>query len=580
MQSGARVLRIAMAMAVATALAACTGGHHAPDDENSASVDRVDRVGQDPERQAPAPAVPDASTGGVVTASGFDFPSLDPGGLYDLTVNPITSALLFRSLTQYVWDPEANGMVLIPDLATDLGRPNDDYTEWIFTIRDGVRFEDGTPVTADDVAYGIKRSMDEVEFPDGPRYGNQFFLHGDSYGGAYTGGTAYDGLVVDGDQLTIKMSRPFPDMPYYGAFPEMGPVLEAGSDPSTYGSHPLATGPYKIAPNDAPGKGLTLIRNEQWDPDTDPGRHQYVDGFDFQPGGHTEAVWRSLLADRGRAQTTFTSEDIPVDLVDQVEHRAKGRLLTATLPCLLAAWPDYRRIKDLKVRRALGYAFPPFDQWSAALRSIGGITAFPASSILPPGTPGRVDYDPLAVAPGESDPAMALTLLRQAAHDPGEYRIDYPFDESDPTSEARNRLLTSALEEAGFNAVGQGVPGSRYESVRRDPSGPWNLRLHGWCADWRSGSSWFQPLFGTHGFPGWFAETDVDEEIDRIERLPLSEQDAAWGELDRMIEDRYYPVIPVAYGGTAQLHGSRLGGLHLDDFGVPTLQDVYVMPRA
>jgi peptide/nickel transport system substrate-binding protein len=84
-----------------------------------------------------------------------DIGTLDPSGTYYGASTPLSEALITRSLTQYVWDPDEQAMVLVPDLATDLGTPNADYTEWTFTIRDGVRFEDGTPVTADDVAYGI-----------------------------------------------------------------------------------------------------------------------------------------------------------------------------------------------------------------------------------------------------------------------------------------------------------------------------------------------------------------------------------------------------------------------------------------
>ena len=58
-------------------------------------------------------------------------------------------------------------MVLIPDLATDLGTPNDDYTEWTFTIRDGVKYENGQTVTAKDLAYGIDRSFDRDDVPRG-----------------------------------------------------------------------------------------------------------------------------------------------------------------------------------------------------------------------------------------------------------------------------------------------------------------------------------------------------------------------------------------------------------------------------
>jgi peptide/nickel transport system substrate-binding protein len=40
-----------------------------------------------------------------------------------------------RSLTQYKYDPTAKQMMLVPDLATDLGTHNDNYTKWSFTIR-------------------------------------------------------------------------------------------------------------------------------------------------------------------------------------------------------------------------------------------------------------------------------------------------------------------------------------------------------------------------------------------------------------------------------------------------------------
>ena len=62
-------------------------------------------------------------------------------------------SMVTRALTQYVYDPETNDMVLAPDMATDLGQPNEDNTEWTFTLRDGLKYEDGTDVKAEDVAY-------------------------------------------------------------------------------------------------------------------------------------------------------------------------------------------------------------------------------------------------------------------------------------------------------------------------------------------------------------------------------------------------------------------------------------------
>ena len=72
---------------------------------------------------------------------------------------------------------------------------------------------------AEDVAYAISRSFAIEELPDGPTYQLQFFLDGDTYKGPYKDKAPYKGVVVDGNDITIKMSRPFPEMDYYASFP-------------------------------------------------------------------------------------------------------------------------------------------------------------------------------------------------------------------------------------------------------------------------------------------------------------------------------------------------------------------------
>ena len=207
----------------------------------------------DHDRQGPAAPVEGAVAGGTVTmltSSEFEHTVFgrdggDPTGTYNWA--SFMSSYVTRSLTQYVYDPAQAAMVLVPDIATDLGTPNADFTEWTFTIRDGVRFEDGTEVTAERCRVRDQAVVRPTAFQCGPTYSNDYFLDGDTYQGPYRSGTDYDGVVVDGDTVTIKMARPFPDMPYWATYPAMGPIPENGSDPDTYGRHPLATGPYKFA---------------------------------------------------------------------------------------------------------------------------------------------------------------------------------------------------------------------------------------------------------------------------------------------------------------------------------------------
>ena len=220
--------------ALTLGLAAC-GGSSDDDDKGGKpsggfSEGASSAKDKDPTATGPAPEVEGAKTGGEITVLApdpDDGPTdLDPASLWSVTANSIAQDLLFRSLTQFRRDAETGQYVLVPDLATDLGTPNDDFTEWRFTLKDGIKWENGDPVTADEVAFGIKRSFDEETFPTGPgtAYSNPYFLGGTDYTGPYTGGADFPAVTVEGNDIVLKMAKPFSEMDYYGIFPAIGPV--------------------------------------------------------------------------------------------------------------------------------------------------------------------------------------------------------------------------------------------------------------------------------------------------------------------------------------------------------------------
>ena len=280
-----RLKRSAVAVATASllALAACGGG--GDDDEQQRDASTVDTEnlgntgdGMDPTREGPA-TIDGAKKGGtvtVLTSPGLTTP-IDPSDLYYTDTNAIMSALVTRPLTQYEYDDKTGQMILVPDLATDLGTPNEDFTEWTFTIRDGVKWENGDPVTADEVAFGIERSMDDKTFPNGPGlyYSNPYFLGGDTYKGPYTDPNGEQQAVsVDGNTVTIKMRKPFPDFPYYASFPAMGPIPRSARSP-TRPSTPSTRWrpvPYKIKQYTI-GKSLDAGTQRPVGPEHRPGSH-------------------------------------------------------------------------------------------------------------------------------------------------------------------------------------------------------------------------------------------------------------------------------------------------------------------
>jgi peptide/nickel transport system substrate-binding protein len=570
---------VVVAVAVVVVLAGCSGG----EDASPAGVRLTGSTAFDPDREGPAPPIDGAVRGGTVSVLGaldprtaaYAFSSLDPTLAYAPQPLSVLQGLVTRSLTQYVFDPDQGAMVLVPDLATDLGTPNEDFTRWTYTIRDGVRFEDGTEVTAADVAFGIKRSFDRPTFEEVAPYSTDFFLHGDTYQGPYTSGTDYDGIEVEGNTLILKMERPFPDMPYWGAFPAMGPIHERRSDPPAYGRHPLATGPYKVE-EFTPRESLTLVRNQEWDPDTDPGRHAYPDKYVFTFTERPETIDSLILGDSERGQTTVSLSGVLSH--DFARAQKLDRVVVGSGPCTYMWFPDYRKIKELEVRQALGYAYP-YARVSKALGLISGLTELPGTSLFPPGFPGRQDYNPLEVEPGQTDPAKARVLLREAGYAPGEYEISFV---SYPDQAVPEKVYVTSLEAAGFKVSPYPVPtADDARKVVADPRAPINIRFGGWCTDWPSGGSMFRDLFYSDTPPtdgGYFAEPVVDAEIEQIERLPFQDQPAAWGALDKTVMTDYYPVVVTRYQAAPVLHGSRIGGANVDNVGdMPTWKDIYIV---
>ena len=185
--------------------------------------------GQDAKAQGPV-NISGATKGGTVTVLtlGGLTTTIDPSESYYTDTSSILSGLITRSLTQYKYDPTTKQMILVPDLATDLGTHNDNYTQWKFTIRPGVKWgENGKEITAKDVAFGMTRCMDAATFPTGAcqYYSNAYFKGGEAYKGMYTDpGSTFKGIKVNGDTITINMAKPFPDMPYWGTFPANGPI--------------------------------------------------------------------------------------------------------------------------------------------------------------------------------------------------------------------------------------------------------------------------------------------------------------------------------------------------------------------
>jgi peptide/nickel transport system substrate-binding protein len=256
------------------------------------------------------------------------------------------------------------------------------------------------------------------------------------------------------------------------------------------------------------------------------------------------------------------------------------RLVQQSAQCTSFTAPDYTKITDINVRRAIAWGIPYTDVWSAT-GEVPGVTRVPANSVMPPGMAGKHDY----FADGAQftyDPEKSKALLKEAGYEPGEFKITMVYYELDALAKAGQAQFKTGLEAAGFSVKGIPVQVSPYD-IWLDPDNKINktLNLRGvnWCSDWPSGLTMLPPLLKTDAVynTAQFSEPSVDDEMKRITSLPLADQADAWGALDEKIGTEYLPLIPTAFRNDLFVFGEKIGNPTGDgQIGAINYKDIFV----
>ncbi|MFR9780652.1 ABC transporter substrate-binding protein [Micromonospora sp. MS34] len=531
------------------------------------------------DNQGPARAVDGATPGGTLTVmQNSDFEHLDPARNY-VNTQQVAGGQLYRSLNGYKEDGSGK-LLLVGDLATNPGRDvNSDCKVWEFTLREGVKYEDGSAVTSKDVAYGIARSF-APNLNEGPHYLQQWLYPGGAYNatykGPYDGGKATPDGIETPDDRTIRFTfaQPHCDLPYAAALPTTAPVPAAKDTRANYDLRPFSSGPYKVRSYER-DVALELERNPNWDPKTDPLRNAYPDAVRVTFGLEQAQIAERLVADAPADQAALTWLDVPPAVLPRttaagvVERVVKGPTQYTWVLSI-----NTQRITDLNVRRALNYAVDK----DALLKALGGQAAgSPASTLMSPTTAGFQKYD-VFNAPVNGDKARVTELLAGKrpklvlAHSNTELRTQQ--------AEALRKNLT----DMGFDIVMKPIENSSYYDEIGRKNNPYDIYLTGWGSDWPTGSTIIPPLYDGREIVAegnnnnsYLDEPAVSAEIDRVRALPAAEQDAGWTALDQKIMKEYAPVVPCYYDATYELHGSKVGNAFLSDaFGIISLNGIYV----
>ncbi|MFD6281066.1 ABC transporter substrate-binding protein [Streptomyces sp. NPDC060209] len=500
----------------------------------------------------------------------------DPARLYTSGGGNVPS-LVFRTLTTRNRENGAAGAEVVPDLATDLGTPSKNATVWTYTLKDGLKYEDGTAITSADIKYGIERSF-AAELSGGAPYLRDWLIGGADYQGPYKDKKGLDSIEVpDEKTIVFHLNKPEGEFPYLATQTQTTPVPQAKDTGTKYEEHPVSSGPYKVVSNENDGERLVLERNPHWSAATDEERKAYPDKVDVRSGLDSAVINQRLSASQGADAAAVTTDTNlgPAELAKvSGDKKLAARVGTGHFGYTnyIAFNPKVKPFDDPKVRQAISYAV---DRSSVINAAGGSSLAEPATTYLPNQKSfGYTPYDHFPA--GETgNAAKAKELLKEAGYPKGlTVTLTHSNDKDFETSPEIATALQAALKKAGITVELKGLESNDYSDTIHSASKEPGFFLAHWGADWPSGGPFLAPIFdgrqivkdGANFNTGFLNDASVNQEIDEINKL--TDLDAAaqrWGALDKKIGEQAL-TVPLFHPVYKRLFGQDVKNVVISDW--------------
>lgn len=527
-----------------------------------------------------------SSTGSVSTAGftvqyGSNPETLDPA-LNSAVDGGNTIITVFETLLIINENNEA-----VPGQAESWTTSEDGLT-WTFTMRDGLKWSDGTDLNAKDFEYSFKRMADPdtaapyAETCLGMIDGFEEAAGFPDADGNPTVEPNLDALNVkasdDGKTLTIVLAYPCSYFDKIVAFAAMSPVqkatVEANGDawctsPDTY----VCNGPFMIT-EWTPSERIVLTKNPN-----------YVGGWDSSKIV-SESITLLLLEDSSASFAAYNSgeaqliKDVPTDEIPSLTKAEDGGdFYVDTILGTYYVSLNLKRdaFKDAKVRRALSLAI---DRDYVANTIMQG-TYSTADSIVGPGIVDENGYfhdngnAPYISADYEANLAEAKKLLADAGYPNGE---GYPTIEYSTNDAGYHVPLAEYLQQAwsdlGITLTISKMEWSSFTAARR--AGEYDVARNGWVMDYNDPSNMLD-LFcsGNGNNDGKYSNPEFDAAIESSRVADVSEHFAQLHKAeDILMEDT--GCLPIAYYNDYWLQSPALKGTWHSPYGYWYLQYGYI----
>ncbi|MET9435036.1 ABC transporter substrate-binding protein [Streptomyces sp. NPDC006551] len=546
-------LATALVATLTLGAAGCSGGKAADDrgGRNPATANNGAVVGGTPQK------------GGTLTVlSNQDFTHLDPARNWVMGDMDFGTRLLYRTLVTYKSEPGAKGGELAPDLAEDLGTPSNGAKTWTFKLKKGLKYEDGSAVTAQDIKYNVERSF-SPDLPGGPDYAARYLAGAEGYQGPATGKHLDSVKTPDDHTIVFELRKPFAEFPYATVLPTFAPVPKARDKGPQYDNRPFSSGPYKIETYDR-DKRLVLVRNTHWDPSTDQVRKAYPDRVVVTMGLKANQIDDRLINSSGADASAVPWGKLRPESTPKVLTKAdvRARLLAESTNCteMVQMHTGRAPFDDIKVRQAVQYAL---DREAIVTASGGPALNDVATALMPGSLFGDRQPDTLKI-PVTGDVEKAKRLLKEAGK-PNGLTTSITVSNGD---KGVGEAVQQSLGRAGIKVTIETVDPSAFYDTIGDTKNRTDLVYTGWCPDYPSGSTFLPFVFdgryikekGNSGNHSLFRDEATMKRMDEIAAMTEAQQAGkAWQELDGQILAKA-PTAPVVIERMPLLLGTNIAG--------------------
>ncbi|WP_431040949.1 ABC transporter substrate-binding protein [Streptomyces sp. P1-3] len=503
--------------------------------------------------------------GGTLTVlSNTDFTHLDPARNWQMNDMEFGTRMLYRTLVTYKAAPGAEGGELVPDLATDLGTSSNGAKTWTFKLKKGVKYEDGTPVTAQDIKYNVERSF-SPDLYGGADYAARYLKGAKGYKGPAEGKHLDSIKTPDDHTIVFELRKPFAEFANATVMPTFAPVPKSKDTGPRYDNRPFSSGPYKIETYQR-NKKLILVRNPHWDPKSDGIRKAYPDKLVMVMGLKPNQIDDRMIASQGADASAVPWYALRPESAGKVLPKAevRKRLLAESTNCtdMVQMHTGRAPFDNAKVRQAVQYALDK----EVVVTSSGGPAFNDVSTAYMPATLFDGKQPDTLKIPATGDVDKAKQLLKEAGKPDG-FTTKITVSNGD---KGRAEAIQQALAKAGIKVTIETVDPAAFYSTIGDTTNRTDMVYTGWCPDYPSGSTFLPFVFdgryikekGNTGNHSLFRDEATMKRMDEIAAMTDADKARdAWRALDGEILAKA-PTIPVLVRRWPLVLGTNIAGAY------------------